>query len=144
MEKGFIKATTKARGKGTKAVFSRFAVYGIALLQEMVKLGFKREEASYFVDVTVSGLESRFMAKSDMEVENILFFKYESNRDESSLPFHVRLYSGTLTKPKDLNGKEIPGRTLFQEKNDKNWETIILINFEKIRERADDRLSQVE
>ncbi len=50
MQKGFITPTKKkAEGVGTKSLFTKSDVYKIELFQEMLRLGFKREEASMFL-----------------------------------------------------------------------------------------------
>jgi DNA-binding transcriptional MerR regulator len=46
MVRGFIKPTIPANGQGTKALFTKEDIYKIALFIRLIKVGFKRKQAS--------------------------------------------------------------------------------------------------
>ena len=46
MKEGFVEATIPAKGQGTKAVFSRYDIYGISLFKNLLDAGFRREIAA--------------------------------------------------------------------------------------------------
>jgi len=46
MKEGFIRPTVPAKGQGTKAVFRRHDIYGVALFNDLLGAGFRREIAA--------------------------------------------------------------------------------------------------
>ena len=50
INRGFVKPSVPAEGKGTKAIFTRGDVYAVALFKSLLKIGFKRDEASKFIN----------------------------------------------------------------------------------------------
>jgi hypothetical protein len=46
MKEGFVEATIPAKGQGTKAVFSRYDIYGISLFGDLLRTGFRRDIAA--------------------------------------------------------------------------------------------------
>jgi hypothetical protein len=51
MNRGFIEPSQPAEGQGTKAVFSRDAVYRVALFRELLNKGFTRKKAAAFLRI---------------------------------------------------------------------------------------------
>jgi len=130
MNNGFIQPTEPAHGKGTKAVFTLLDVYGIALFQDLIQKGFKRELASRFV--------KRFVRYG---IEAFGYIKFINGEIEILSPddYALILSTGRIgdydpeshkIKPREIS----PGG---------EWDYIHLVNLKKLRQKVDIALSKL-
>lgn len=157
MKEGFIKPTVPALGQGTKAIFTLDDVYGIALFQSLISIGFHRkiaavametvrgiygypgEEGAIPKNVSSLGLQS---CLTDIEYL-LLLFKTESG-DEIPKILTAGKSSDGKNPLLDLQNVQIIGSEHYvgvggsdNIKSYSNWSHIHSINFKKLRAHVD-------
>jgi len=68
INEGFIKPNIPAEGAGTKAIFTRDDVYGVALFKSLVEFGMKRKRAAEFVEMGLQELPTRSSVKRHVDM----------------------------------------------------------------------------
>jgi hypothetical protein len=118
MNRGFIIPTAPAEGQGTKAVFTIFDIYKIAVFKKLVEAGISRRIASSMVNTST---------KLDLieEVRNLSFILVLVR--EKRYEWINYLEPGPWTFEEDIT-------------QDSNWNTGILINFKKLRAEIESSL----
>ncbi len=141
----FIKPTIKARGKGTKAEFTRLDVYALALFKHLVEeLHLKREEASKFTEGWKRNI-SKSMAVEDIEdsdwnekVTTKLFSKELFFVVVRGKPFFTE-FSGSS---KEQRIRKITEQIEAITRNH-IWNDILVVNFMEIKDKVDKALQDL-
>lgn len=124
--RGFIQPSQKAEGQGTKALFSRLDLYGIALFKYLVvSCKFAREEAARYTKTWLGKARSRKdpgVALSDL----ICFERMATRGAEEKIT--LRSFSHQIMAEMKNSGAM-------------KWDTLFIVNFGKIRKDVDSRLS---
>lgn len=133
MNNNFIQATQPAQGKGTKAIFTLMDVYGVALFQDLLQKGFKRETASKFVKGFIHrGIEAFAYVKFIRIKEGAIDTEILSPGE-----WVLNVNTGKVGEY-DPKSKKIK----FKEKSPGgDWRSIHMINLKKLREKVDAQLS---
>lgn len=138
MNRGFIVPTQQAEGQGTKAIFSRIEVYGVALFQKLLKWGFGRQFAARFITAFIRADVPELIAyivfryESDAHGENIRHMTLpELKVDDPEASWRIELKYGTWDS--EVAVDPIPPN--------ENWEQLIIINFTKLKTDVDMSLS---
>lgn len=143
MDRGFIRPTVPAQGQGTKAVFSTFDVYCVALFMELLESGFSREVAASWISLLDRP------QKADAGVPNYVLFR-EGPRGSQEKPTLVTLEGiewDLNLKTGVLGGSEkkqlINLDPYFQEWAKQGWRKIFIVNFRQIRHEVDVALARL-
>jgi len=127
MRDGFIKPKYPAEGQGTKAVFTRWDVYGVALFKDLIDHGYKRKAVSKYIYNFIRIEESLGpKVKKHEEVEYILF-RHEVISGE------VQVSSTVISKQR--------GGNLVLDLDD--WDHLHLVNFKKLKKNIDSALLEL-
>ena len=147
MNRNFIIPTKPSKKQGSKAIFTREDVYGIALFKDLIERGVKRETASHYVNELIK--------YSAVKLKDFILFRYQTQYGKQeilSMNF-IHLQSGSWQIDLET-GSHVP---LFGESNvfplnpcdtpldpNKDWDEIIIINFERLKRKADYALEGLE
>lgn len=136
---GFIKPSVMAEGQGTKAVFTRHEVYGVAIFRLLVGLGFTRPLAASYTEKFIDEMRTnpkrnptRLVFKS-WRHENEIFvssFNYSGKFDR----FYLETAEVAELRELDMIPSTIP---------EYDWETAFIVNFEHIRAEVDSALNGI-
>jgi len=130
-------------------------VYGIALFQDLIRRGFKRDMASLFV--------KKFMERGEAEKTDYILFRYETRGRDMKIvtsmtvgsgSWAIELESGSIGQydsklripfipidPREIKGEKIDIRQL---KGKGGWNHLHLVNFKKLREKVNAELSELD
>jgi len=136
MNRGFIKPSEPARGQGTKAVFTRIDVYGVALFRHLLTKGFKREIASEYVQAVI--LHDSACIASLKEGVQTVFFTFSPGYPYPRTDF---LYG---KNPSSLQAVGKAAGERFKEDNSSVWDYIIVINLAWLKKETDAALLTLE
>jgi MerR HTH family regulatory protein len=156
MREGFIKPKYPAEGQGTKAIFTRWDVYGVALFKDLIDHGYKRKAIAEYVHNFVRGEEK----SQNPEVEVILFrhevVKGKTQVDSMAITkrkvedkglWVMEIRTGRLgTYNEDRKWFSIlPDLRQKKDVNfdPENWDHIHLVNFKKLKKNIDAALSEL-
>lgn len=132
----FIKPTIPAKGQGTRAVFTRNDVYGVALFNDLINRGLKRSVAARFVDkVFLFDVRTNYAI---FRYEETYCAKYDIRERELSMAGSlnvgkINMKNGTLHS----GDKAVD----IQFNPTEDWDQIILINLRKLKKKVDIALS---
>jgi hypothetical protein len=136
--RSFIKPQRPASGKGTKAIFSLWEVYGVALFLRLVEHGFDRK----FAAKCVAG----FLEKIDLKNSDVAYigFRFPALHDKTGMT--TLFYSADwkldwrpiMAIPVQIPESD-PGFFVYSEE----WEQIHMINFKKLRAEVDASLAML-
>jgi hypothetical protein len=142
INRGFIKPTIPAEGKGTKAIFTRDDIYRIELFQKLIGMGLNRKTAS-----CVQRVRWLFRPLKNTSTDClrmiIKFFTKEGKLVPEFEPYiasentRMSLKTGQLFKLGD-------GADLDWQRECEEWESIIIINLDRIIQKVDMLLSGLE
>lgn len=141
MTQGFIKPSIPAPGQGRKAIFTLLDVYGIGLFARLIEFGFKRHLAAEFIH---SFIAQQWRAE---RTEYILFrcIRQDEGYGIQVSTFEqgeaISLETGGLAILSELS--EFQDEQLKRASGDKNWVTMVIINFSKLREDIDNLLKDL-
>jgi len=129
---GYVKPSVPSPGQGKPAEFSLWDLYMIELFRHLVDMGLSRELASQFI---------KFLGKLGMKgkpvpvLEQYLVFTKKGEEIKSYLiGTSVNLFLKLqVDQPLPLDDRKDPQNLLRVG----DWETIIIVDFKKIRERVD-------
>ncbi len=133
MKMGYISPTIPAPGQGSKAIFNRTAMYGIALFAKLVDMGLKREQASEYV--------KRFISYEVMGQVGYIGFQSvirNGQRVFISTPWW------TEDSPMTIEIREKMTLGIKGGGQKKEWDHIDIINCIKLRKDVDTKLKVVE
>ena len=158
MNNGFIVPTTKSKGQGTKAIFTRDDVYMVALFVDLLNKGFKRDKASDLIRKTSDVLKEN---GSKNLAYIIIYFLNDGNNTIFAEPIYDPVtrwdridlrWGGRI--PSKLNNRSTKSDTGLNdlEEDDarlslsatQRWENIYLINFLDLKKKADLDLSRFD
>jgi hypothetical protein len=129
MKAGFIRPTHKSRGQGRPATFTRADVYRIALFEQLISAGFKREMAADCVNNTVK--------EKDVKQLRHITFTYEATSNKIIFgKFAIRSAMLNLERGVFEDGKT--NRPLHKPIN---WNHIHVVNFDLIKTMVDNSLA---
>jgi hypothetical protein len=153
MNRGFVTATVSAEGQGTKAIFTRDDVYGVALFRRLVDYGFSREVAGNFVRAFADQIKKE-SGRSEYPETFYIMFREPGTSDLSDV---MRLGPGEWKV--DVENAYIdwpasnPELKEFYERDridhpeghvkDKNWKVLLIVNFEYLRREVDLALENI-
>lgn len=135
VRRGLIHPNQPSSGQGSKALFSRVGVYGVALLQKLIDRGFKREPASEFVSI--------FVAQGFGSVVNQICFWSTMIGEERVVNAHFMAGGGELTikiessKERHKYPFSIGGSGGLEPKEIQAWEDIFVVNIDRLRHEVD-------
>ena len=131
----------KAAGPGTKSRFSRNDVYGIALFDKLLKNGLSREVASEYVSHFVQQLSyepeknpSRIILGKDSEGN------FKAAAIDRRLESKLNINTGGIETGGSEQNPIIKISELGIFSLGKDWDILIVINFESIVKYVDDKL----
>jgi hypothetical protein len=141
MNNGFIVPTEPAHGKGTKAGFTITDIYGVALFQDLIEKGLKREIAATFV--------KHFIKGENIEKTDHILFRYERRGGHIEIrsmtvetgPWAIDLETGAIgfhDRKGRVPFRPFDPRELRGEKIDYNH--LHIVKFRKLRERVNQAL----
>jgi hypothetical protein len=164
INRDFIKPTIPAEGRGTKAIFTRSDVYKIMLFQKLIGMGFNRINAS-----TISWYSPSFIPKKHTSTGYLrMVIKYFVEEGEPAVeverPFvdegiGLSLKTGQFVSigvdgsdPEpmfvDLDGqRDLEQERIWKEESKRiaeEWESVIVINLDRIVQKVDMALSGLE
>lgn len=131
MNNDFIRPTTAAQGKGTKAIFNRDSVYAVALFQKMISIGFTRKVAADFV--------SKGWDEGHFENVNYITFRVQGDVGRPHLLTGDPDLSLKYGVVKGVGGFKFPSENHPLELSD-DWDYLSVINFKKLRAEVDNRI----
>ena len=147
MSREFIIPSVQSEGQGTKAIFTRYDIYGIALFKKMVESGLSRTVAGDWVNNFISREKDGTDGQKTDIIKLIVTLGGESFSESIvSQDWFVDLSTGmTAPNPKKLP-HDINPLSLFskmKEQYSKKWDVIILINFKNLRDEVDNMLNSL-
>ena len=126
MNRGFITPSKEAKGQGTKALFSRIDVYAISLFRYLVeRCKFVLEEAARFSQewlAKAKSAEDRNFISQDF----VAFGRVTAKEGEEV----ISLRSHSSQEIEQMESAE-----------DVDWDSLFVVNFRKIREDVDAKLT---
>jgi len=134
IDRGYIEPSIqRAKGQGTKSLFSRLDVYGIGLFRELIGKGFKRDATSRLVKGFINRGIDAFAYVKFIENEGVI-------ETEVLTPgkWALLLNTGKIgdydPESKIINIREkSPGG---------NWTTILILDLRSLRQRIDAQLGE--
>lgn len=135
IDQNFIIPSVSAEGQGTRAVFTRIDVYGVALFRQLLKLGFSRSMASRITRDFVS----REKAQTRGKARYLVFKIGEKNGEPAIIDSRIlsRNCNINIETLEDLGPEAIGPEALIE------WSSVIIINFQHLQEEADAALGEV-
>jgi hypothetical protein len=138
MDQGFVRPGVPASGRGTKAVFTRAEVYGVALFKLLVERGINRkiakEGAKIFVEHGLATSITHLCYTSNMEgTERKIYSHYFVGR--SALYIEIGVGNG----PSDQACKLTHG--LSEPLIIDDWDDVHIVNIQKLQDKVDAALS---
>ena len=151
MNNGFIVPTTKSKGQGTKAIFTRDDIYIVALFVDLLNKGFKRDKASDLIRKASEVLKKN--GSKDLAYI-IIYFLNDGNNTIFAEPIYdpvtrwdkidLRWGGRIPSKLNDISTKSATGLNDLAEDDARSslsttqrWENIYLINFIDLKKKAD-------
>lgn len=126
MNRGFITPSKEAKGQGTKALFSRIDVYAISLFRYLVeRCKFLREEAARFSQEWLAKAKSE-EDRSFVSQDLIAFDRATAKEGEEVISL------------RSLRSQEIEQ---MESAEGVDWDALFVVNFRKIREDVDAKLT---
>ena len=132
MEQGYIvPSIQKAEGVGTRNVFSKLDLYGIALFAHLLKIGLSRATAAYIIKRWIASSQKHPIEA--IGLYNWLIFIVTEETGEMEIIFEQ---SSNLREYIQIM------REIFNCKKSgaMDWTDVIIVNFEKIEEQVDGEL----
>lgn len=156
MRDGFIKPKYPAEGQGTKAVFTRWDVYGVALFNDLIDHGYKRKKIADYIHNFIRCEEK----SKNPEVEFILFrhevinknvqvdsMAITQKRTGNEVSWVMEIRSGRLGTYSEKSKSLIVWPDMKELKNKnwdpENWDHIHLVNFKKLKKNIDSALLEL-
>ena len=153
MNRGFISPSISAEGQGTKAVFTRDDIYGIALFRNLVGYGFSREVAGNLLRDFTDKLNKE---KNDPDSPQTVYVIFRDSKNGQVAKrfgpgaWKFDLETGNIDWPLSnekfkTTGNEIciPADSGEQLYKDSDWRNIHIVNFGTLRQEVDAGLSRV-
>lgn len=141
MDQGFVRPGVPASGRGTKAVFSRAEVYGVALFKLLVERGINRkiakEGAKIFVEHGLATSIAHLCYTSNMEgTERKIYPYYFVGR--SPLYIEIGVGNGPSDQACKLTQRlKEPKEPLIID----DWDDVHIVNIQKLQDKVDAALS---
>lgn len=134
IDQNFIIPSVSAEGQGTRAVFTRIDVYGVALFRQLLKLGFSRTMASRITRDFVSREKAQTRGKA-----RYLVFKIGEKNGEPAI-----LTSRVLNRNCNINIEtlETHEQEELSQEPATEWDSVIIINFQHLQEETDAALEE--
>jgi hypothetical protein len=144
MKEGFVQPTIPARGQGTKAVFRRHDIYAVALFNDLLNAGFRREIAASHMQ--------EFSKVFHKNYERVLY-------RQVALPGGCMMHCSPIIVTGNNTFAIMAGEASFSgESGDSHekteamksindisqWETFLVVNIGKLKSRVDVLLSQLD
>jgi hypothetical protein len=144
MKEGFVQPTISARGQGTKAVFRRHDIYAVALFNDLLNAGFRREIAASHI--------REFSKVFHKNYELVLY-------RQITLPGGCMMHCSPIIVTGNNTFAIMAGEASFSgESGDSHekteamksindisqWETFLVVNIGKLKSRVDVLLSQLD
>ena len=141
MSNNFIRPSVPAPGQGQKAIFTPLDVYGIGLFARLIEFGFKRRLASEFIH--------SFIAQQ-WRAERTEYILFRCVRQDEGYGIQVSTFEQGEAISLETGGLAILSEfSKFQDEQlkrasgDKNWATMVIVNFGKLREDIDNSLKDL-
>lgn len=139
MNRGYVIPTKAAEGQGTKAIFSKTRVYGVALFKSLISKGLSRQVAANAIN--------KYLEYEAPEMDAFIVIRFDEMNsgpismmsltemapDASGFHWNLDLTAGTCNV----------GPVIDPLKSNKDWDTMIVINFSKIRKEVDSKLEEL-
>ncbi len=150
MKEGYIKPCVQAKGRGTKAEFTKRDLYIVAIFESLLNRGIKR--------IVASTLINRLLKEDNTLSYAYLIIRYGSDKETlqinpcSAKALGVDLITGAIYRPqnqfdnylkKDKTGKDVPFMPFNQRSqasvfnSTEDWDCVTILNISGIKERVD-------
>jgi hypothetical protein len=148
MDRGFIKPSTPARGKGTKAKFTLQAVYAVGLFQELVESRIERKMAAVYV--------RNFLSATADEIDKMAYLVFQTEKkdgkeqlrtvmvnggpdidDPSWEGWKYDLKTGALEEPKF---RDVPHPPKMRSRERVQWRQIFIVDVGQLKTRINEAL----
>lgn len=156
--RGFIHASVPAVGAGTKAIFTKADVYGVALFLRLVERGYNRSTSANFI--------KNFMERAKGKIEQTAYIAFRNSESKEkgvighedilvlgeNLPWRFEFTYGCIYLPKKVAEAEPhlthPDPRMFDllgERSSKlpDWESAYIVNFKLLRKKVDEALENL-
>jgi hypothetical protein len=152
IDRGFIKASKPSPGRGKPAAFSVKDIYGLALFMELINHGFPRERAAYMVeryhfateyeDFTGDGETAVFEEPADF-----ILFRRETDNQGNLIIKAITIQSDnsviSLLSGEDVSCFDNGIIEKIKSQKPRDWNSMLVINYKKIREAVDEALKKL-
>jgi hypothetical protein len=136
MNNGYIKATIPAKGRGTKAIFTKVDMYFVELFSDLIKKGFKRDRAAHFIQIFSEILRTEYKGPEEPagRLAWIFFLYVREHRQaiSASLAFEISRGKLPIESYKDIFISP------------QNWDHVHAVNFATLRDRVDRALAELD
>jgi len=144
MKERFVVPSIPARGQGTKAVFSRYDIYGISLFNDLLDAGFRRD---------IAASQMREFSKIFHKNYELVLYR------QVSLPGGCMMHCSPIIVTGNNNFAVMSGEASFtgdvgdsyemteamKSINDiSQWDAFFVVNIGKLKSRVDGLLSQLD
>jgi hypothetical protein len=160
MNRSFIEPSVPADGQGTKAIFTREDVYGVALFQILIDHGLSREKSSGFVKLFIKDFKRKVIEtppEGGVAYKEAAYLLFRLPKDTKK-PTQIKILGTFLgydvawkidvdsgypeTKESRAFLAQKAARTgIPQPEKDKNWSFLHVVNIKAIREKVDAALN---
>lgn len=156
MKEDYIKPSVQAKGKGTRAEFTKRDLYLVAVFESLLNRGIKRS--------TASSLLNRLLKEDSTLSQGYFIIRNNPGKESSQVnafsakALGVDLDTGAVYKPlnhydgylqKDKTGNDVPFMP-FNQRNQaavfnftEEWDSLTLLNIAGIREKVDQAIADL-
>lgn len=140
IQRGFIyPSLNQAKGRGTKNVFSLWDLYGIALFEKLLWLGFSRETAKIFYKIWTTS-RKKFTPKSLRMSQKYLVFRTIDKKSTQGSPVNTDNsdFSNENSSPEIFFDIDFKIEDFIEGESD--WINVQVFNITKLVREVDEKL----
>ncbi|MFC1827094.1 hypothetical protein ACFLZQ_04095 [Thermodesulfobacteriota bacterium] len=145
MIEGYVAPSIPAPSQGKKAIFTRVDVYAVALFNDLLKIGFRRETTARFV--------SEYIDRIAKGAYDYIIFRTDTSFSEDYLPeampipcsekeLFLSLRTGLLKEHK--SAKITPEDMKLLHKYSRDWNSLVVFNLKHFLEKTEKLLLAAE
>jgi hypothetical protein len=144
MKEGFVEATIPAKGQGTKAVFSRYDIYGISLFGDLLRTGFRRD---------IAASHMREFTKVFQKNYELVLYRQVTLPGGCMMHCSPVIITGNntfavMSREAGFAGDVVDSHEMTEAMKSINdisqWEIFLVANIGKLKDRVDTKLVQLE
>lgn len=146
IDRGFITASIPSPGRGRPAGFTKSDIYGLALFIQLLYYGFPRESAARMVESYRAQYDIYYPGDKNREPDtwrrmhepsDFIIFRNETDKT---------VIFGTVNEKWNISmrtGDVFPEGGNTDKEDSKSWDSILIINYKKIRDGVDEALAKL-